>query len=165
MPETPHCDESGVDWDPAVEKWKVQFEFNGQQIFVGLYIDVVQAVTERRKAQAKALSKLAIELEQSVTTLAAGPVRRAYILGTTESRTQELRYKNKVARPCPSCGQLTVGKLCRRCTDLSHRKVTRPTREELESLMREFPVRRIAQKYGVHHGTVDDWARMYGLKK
>ena len=50
---TPRCDESGVEWDPAANQCKVEFVFNGQAIFVGLFEDVVQAVVERRKAQAR----------------------------------------------------------------------------------------------------------------
>lgn len=52
------------------------------------------------------------------------------------------------------------------CMGLSNRKVqTRPSKEELKTLLWEMPTLQIARKYGVSDNAVAKWAKSYDLEK
>jgi hypothetical protein len=45
------------------------------------------------------------------------------------------------------------------------RKVTRPTKEELKTLLWEIPTQRLAEKYGVSDVAISKWAKAYKIEK
>lgn len=45
------------------------------------------------------------------------------------------------------------------------RKVTRPTKEELTTLLWEIPTQRLAKKYGVSDVAISKWAKAYKIEK
>jgi len=47
----------------------------------------------------------------------------------------------------------------------SKRKVTRPTKEELKTLLWEIPTQRLAEKYGVSDVAISKWAKAYKIEK
>jgi hypothetical protein len=69
-----------------------------------------------------------------------------------------------------SCGKKILshsrtGK-CVECFRLESRKVTqRPSKEELEKYLCEMSMRAIGVKYGVSHGTIGTWCRVYGIRQ
>ena len=54
---------------------------------------------------------------------------------------------------------------CPKCSYLSRRKVSRPSKEELEKMLWEIPTVAIAEKFGVSDKAVSKWAKSYGLTK
>jgi hypothetical protein len=48
---------------------------------------------------------------------------------------------------------------------VDRRKVTRPTKEELKTLLWEIPTQRLAEKYGVSDVAISKWAKAYKIEK
>jgi hypothetical protein len=48
---------------------------------------------------------------------------------------------------------------------VKYRKVTRPTKEELKTLLWEIPTQRLAEKYGVSDVAISKWAKAYKIEK
>lgn len=69
----------------------------------------------------------------------------------------------KISCSAVKCGE---GKYCsRECSDTSRRKVKRPSKDELETLVWEKPTTKIALDYGVTDKSVEKWCKKYGIKK
>ena len=72
---------------------------------------------------------------------------------------------------CEKCGKEHKGRtkynLCRSCSmykaKLKTRKVERPSKEELESLIYSMPMTKIGSKYGVSDNTIRTWCRLYKM--
>ena len=66
---------------------------------------------------------------------------------------------------CPDCGKemYRYSSSCVVCSGLKHRKVNRPTRSELKNAIRNLPIKRIAQQYGVTDNAIRGWCKEYGL--
>jgi len=47
----------------------------------------------------------------------------------------------------------------------NRRKVERPSKEELQRLLWEFPTVKLAEKYGISDKAIEKWAKAYGLTK
>lgn len=68
---------------------------------------------------------------------------------------------------CKKCGN-KVSKysrtgLCRKCTAENQRKVERPTKEELISLISTMPYVKIAKQFGVSDKTIVKWCKFYDI--
>lgn len=91
------------------------------------------------------------------------------IEGTTGQANKKLEYENyssiSFTGNCPCCGVETYGtKFCSvKCTQLSQRKVLRPTKEQLILDIDEFNWTTIGKKYGVSDNAVRKWARIYNI--
>lgn len=66
-----------------------------------------------------------------------------------------------------NCGKIiSDGALyCKDCCDLKKRKVERPSREELKSLIRIYPFTVLAEKFGVTDNAVRKWCDSYNLPR
>lgn len=68
---------------------------------------------------------------------------------------------------CRVCGSTiehnSFHRVCSSCISLSKRKVVRPSKEELRSLLDRFTYTSIGRKYGVSDNAVRKWAKGYGL--
>lgn len=73
--------------------------------------------------------------------------------------------KNK-GKKC-SCGKAiwSQSNRCEECYAFESRKVSRPTAEELQKLLWEMPIVKIAMQYGVSNNTVLKWSKSYGLTR
>ena len=60
---------------------------------------------------------------------------------------------------CPICGAIVTekGNKCQKCARESQRIVSRPSREELKSLIRTIPFTQIAKQYGVSDNAIRKW--------
>jgi transposase len=68
---------------------------------------------------------------------------------------------------CPVCGKpkpISANYCSVECSGLSRRKADRPSKEQLEKDIDEFPLIQLAKKYGVSDNTIRVWAFRYGLK-
>ena len=90
-----------------------------------------------------------------------------------EFRTRPyIKNANKVDCPCSQCGKdfytthYKKQKYCSiRCKNLAQRKTVRPSKEELELLLKENSLRKIAKKFGVSHHDIIRWATDYEIDK
>ena len=78
-------------------------------------------------------------------------------------------HMNTTLKPtgkCPSCQTDVFGtKHCSHaCAQSSQRRAKRPSREELEDLIRTTPFTRIGEKYGVSDNAIRKWADHYGIE-
>ena len=66
---------------------------------------------------------------------------------------------------CPVCGDLKnpEAKTCASCYQKSQRKVERPTREELKSLIRKVPFTTIGKQFNVTDAAIRKWCQQEGL--
>jgi predicted amidophosphoribosyltransferase len=66
---------------------------------------------------------------------------------------------------CPICGKwIKNKKYCSgNCAHYANRKVLRPSREELEEILRKESLVSIGRKYRVSDNTIKKWAKGYGL--
>lgn len=69
---------------------------------------------------------------------------------------------------CPTCNkefETIEETYCSwKCSGRAHRKVERPTKEELEELINNNPWTKIGNIYGVSDNSVKKWARAYGIE-
>jgi hypothetical protein len=67
---------------------------------------------------------------------------------------------------CPKCGTEVFGtKYCSHaCSCESRRRAKRPSRKELEELIKTTPFTRIGEKYGVSDNAIRKWADHYGIE-
>lgn len=91
-------------------------------------------------------------------------------LRTWISLKEETRRTNghSISNPqytCKCCGApiSTKDSLCVNCARLAARKVERPNREELKSLIRTTPFVQIAKQYGVTDNSIRKWCKSYNL--
>lgn len=68
-------------------------------------------------------------------------------------------------RECFNCGNKTTGNIycCHKCSREYERKVKRPTKEELESLIAKNSWTALGKKFNVSDNAVRKWAKSYGL--
>jgi very-short-patch-repair endonuclease len=75
--------------------------------------------------------------------------------------------KEKVCYFCNKCGFKLYSKsmsgLCSKCSNQSRRKVKRPSREELEILIRTRSFTAISKMFGVSDNAIRKWAKYYDL--
>ena len=67
---------------------------------------------------------------------------------------------------CKICGEKTSDiniDVCVKCSKKLQRKVKWPSKEELESLIKEKPFTKIAEQYGVSDKAITKWCKHYGL--
>lgn len=66
---------------------------------------------------------------------------------------------------CPNCAEQKwhVSKLCIKCSGLSKRKVDRPTKEQLELLVKTKPILEIAKMYQVSDNAIRKWCKLYQI--
>lgn len=96
-------------------------------------------------------------------------------LGETWRKTGEhypLREKNSQRgiikeNYCIDCGVKISEKAirCNLCSKKQYRKVDRPNRDELKSLLRKLPFTKIGEKYGVSDNAVRKWCDQYNLPR
>lgn len=79
-----------------------------------------------------------------------------------ETTIKETTIKKKA---CPICGKPMglKGTTCSECSHILARKVDRPNRETLKSLIRTTPFTKIGEKYEVSDNTIRKWCISYGL--
>lgn len=79
--------------------------------------------------------------------------------------TQEKKY----TRTCQECGEIfehnykNVKYCSSNCRGIKRRKVERPSKKELEEMIKTTPLLRIGRSYGVSDNAVRKWARKYEL--
>lgn len=73
--------------------------------------------------------------------------------------------KNKSKPVCPKCGKEVTkeGNLCEECGHLEARKVERPSRDLLKSLIRNKSFTQIGLDFGVTDNSVRKWCKYYNL--
>lgn len=91
------------------------------------------------------------------------------------SQTETYSAKNTIGRiksePMPTCKKcskvLTVrnnlNSLCRKCEDVSKRVVERPSREMLNTLIRENSFVEVGRMFSVSDNSIRKWCKSYGL--
>lgn len=82
---------------------------------------------------------------------------------------RQIKQSKTIQYFCKKCGALLSGKtisnLCPKCYSISNRKVERPSREELKSLIRTLPFTQIAAQYGVTDNAIRKWCDAEGLPR
>ena len=70
-------------------------------------------------------------------------------------------------KKCPDCGiEISIDSCrCKKCSDKNQRKVSWPSKEELEKGIWEKPAKHLAKKYGVSDNTIAKWCKIHGIKK
>ena len=88
----------------------------------------------------------------------------------SEKQALKLKEKLKLIQSgkivyCKRCGKAISEKAeyCKDCWDIIQRKVKRPTRQELKSLIRQKPFTVIGQLYNVSDNAVRKWCKKEGL--
>ena len=67
-------------------------------------------------------------------------------------------------KKCKVCGAECLDSYCSsKCSDISHRKVNRPSKEELNILIHNMSFVKIGEKYGVSDNAVRKWCKAYNL--
>lgn len=61
------------------------------------------------------------------------------------------------------CGGYSDNNICLICAGKKQRKCNRPTKEELQTLLKEKPVLQIAKVYKVRDNTIRKWCSYYGI--
>lgn len=66
---------------------------------------------------------------------------------------------------CQNCGIeiARYSKKCRQCNGKDNRKVERPSKEDLETLLKNESMLSISKKFGVSDNTIKRWAKLYKL--
>jgi very-short-patch-repair endonuclease len=89
----------------------------------------------------------------------------------------EKSIKNKSTKPCIVCGSIKKSKRTLKCKNcymdvlhkrknsvrLNHRKVIRPSKEELEILIQTTPMEKIGKMFGVSGVAVRKWCKTYNI--
>jgi very-short-patch-repair endonuclease len=72
----------------------------------------------------------------------------------------------KIKKKCELCLNMInkVSSLCPSCFHLGNRKVERPSKEELEKMIKEMSWTAIGKMYNVSDNAVRKWARSYGIE-
>ena len=87
------------------------------------------------------------------------------VLGRLAEEKEERRAKAKVF--CIECGsgrsKGAKNSLCLKCFGITQRRVERPSKEELGSIIGKISWLAIGKKYGVSDNAARKWARTYGL--
>ena len=76
-------------------------------------------------------------------------------------------YRKLDNERCPVCGgkKYYLAKMCGECTKQAQRKVERPSREELKSLIRNTSFTKIAAMYGVTDNAIRKWCDVENLPR
>lgn len=86
------------------------------------------------------------------------------------------RHKKNLAKPpkkkigCKTCSKQFMQKnkrqehCCQECAKVATRRCKRPSKQELEKLLKRESWCAIGRKYGVSDNAIRKWARQYGLK-
>lgn len=85
-----------------------------------------------------------------------------------EERYKELNeLRKKEERTCKNCGkEVSCGATyCADCWSIMNRRVERPCREELKSLIRNLPFTQIGKEFGVSDNTIRKWCDNYDLPR
>ena len=126
-------------------------------------IDILFVVTEKQE-----LYEIPIEEVITEKTLNLGPDRQCFRVDNIDTEyISKIQHTEKEIKYCTECGKI-LGKrnnsgLCVSCTNKKHRKVERPSREELKNLIRTFPFTTIATQYGVSDKAISKWCEAEGL--
>lgn len=70
---------------------------------------------------------------------------------------------------CENCGKIFETKrqsakyCCVNCSQIAFRKTKRPSKEELEILVKEFPMTYLGKKFSVSDNAVRKWCKSYGI--
>ena len=126
-------------------------------------IDILFVVTEKQE-----LYEIPIEEVTTEKTLNLGPDRQCFRVDNIDTEyISKIQHTEKEIKYCTECGKI-LGKrnnsgLCVSCTNKKHRKVERPSREELKNLIRTTPFTTIATQYGVSDKTISKWCKAEGL--
>jgi len=85
------------------------------------------------------------------------------ILDEIEKRREAKKRKRTT---CPQCGRVKAEQAsrCGRCDGLSRRRVDRPSKEDLEKLVNEYPMVKLGEKFGVSDNAVKKWCQQYGIE-
>lgn len=80
---------------------------------------------------------------------------------------ENLKKKEKESNHCIKCGKpiLSNSTYCINCYNISQRKIERPTREELKTLIRKLPFTAIGKQYGVSDNAIRKWCEFENLPK
>lgn len=85
---------------------------------------------------------------------------------------QDFDYFNYIPQPkkshldnCPNCKEQKwkEAKLCVKCNGISKRKVKRPSKEKLQSLVDSKPILQISKMYKVSDNTIRKWCKFYEI--
>lgn len=80
-------------------------------------------------------------------------------------REERLLSKKHICKKCKEIiSGMTKTGLCVSCYSYSMRKVARPSKEELENLVRMLPMTKIGEKFGVSDQAVKKWCKSYEIK-
>lgn len=97
---------------------------------------------------------------------------RAHASGIIEKHddgtcTSPVILRRAHVRPCKMCGKDCMGNksMCAACSHFSKRKVKRPTKEELYSMIWRESATTIAQRLGVSDSALSKWCKQYGISK
>ena len=89
------------------------------------------------------------------------------VLDTSKSKVVNVKGFEVRVNLCKMCGKpiYMYGKnsMCSKCLAFTHRKVDRPSRDELKSLIRNSSFLFIARKYGVSDTAIRKWCISYNL--
>ena len=76
------------------------------------------------------------------------------------------KYLKKKNKKCFFCQKPCVYKFCSyKCSNLSSRKVIRPTKNTLNQLVWEQPCSQLAKKFGVSDNAITKWCKTYNIEK
>jgi Zn finger protein HypA/HybF involved in hydrogenase expression len=68
---------------------------------------------------------------------------------------------------CKSCGKpitrWSKSGLCKECADWKRRRVTRPSKEELLALLKQYGFCELGKRLGIVESAIRKWCRIYGL--
>lgn len=134
------------------------------------HLDPSQKDFDFNKGRRRSWDKLVVELKKCV--LLCSNCHREEHHPETAINDESYRvdpHMNTTLKPtgkCPSCQTEVFGtKHCSHaCAQNSLRRTKRPTREELEELIKTTPFTQIGKKYGVSDNAIRKWADHYGIK-
>lgn len=95
-----------------------------------------------------------------------GHLQDPLFLEQVKQRSNKPTQFERVSYLCAQCGKNEVyqeGTICSACDAFNRRKVSRPSREELKSIIRTESFVSLGKKYGVSDNAVRKWCKNYGL--
>ena len=82
---------------------------------------------------------------------------------------KDILKKETEVKYCKDCGKILLNEntsgYCQKCLAKHRRKVERPTKEELQEMIKDKSLNEIGKMYGVTHNSVKKWLIGYDIWK
>lgn len=140
----------------------------------GVYVEVKGFLREKDKCKLEQFDKPLVLLIDSTIQpyldYAINKYGKNYIELYDNSKYKNINKQIKIKKQlnnCVVCGKKVkkyTNKFCSQlCCNLNHRKIERPSKDELINLIQSIPYTKIGLKFGVSDNAIRKWCKYYGI--